>query len=39
MFLYIVVSYNQNFSKIKNIFQKTQKNTKGAFDTFFWGKK
>ena len=39
MFLYIVVSYNQNFSEIKNIFKKLKKTPKAPFDTFFWGKK
>ena len=28
MFIYMVVSYNQNFSQIKKIFQKHQKKTK-----------
>ena len=38
MFLYIVVSYNQNFSEIKKNFLKTQKNTKGGtLLYFFWG--
>ena len=38
MFIYMVVSYNQNFSQIKKIFQKHQKKTKKNLLYFFWTK-
>ena len=40
MFLYIVVSYNQNFNEIKKFFLKNWKKTPKAVSTllyFFWG--
>ena len=35
IFIYMVVSYNQNFSQIKKNFQKNLKNTKGKYFAFY----